>query len=174
MKNKIISKNGYSLAELLIAILILLLVSGVVAAGVPTAIRVYERVTEAANAQAYLTTTTTSLRDILDLSEETSVKSDNKTVVCIGNDKMEYTISLDKGGKQGITYVITNPYNSKTSGDMNLVSEKTGTEKEFYAKYSSVSVSAGIIAFNDLEIYNKDDKIVAGPITYKIKLLNEN
>ena len=57
--------TGFSLSETLLATLILLMVSSVVAAGIPAARNAYEKVTIAANAQVLLSTAASTLRDEL-------------------------------------------------------------------------------------------------------------
>lgn len=59
------SKSGFTLAETLIAILILLMVSAIVAGAIPAASTVYTKTVDAANAQILLSTTITVLRDQL-------------------------------------------------------------------------------------------------------------
>ena len=170
IKKRLLNKNGFSLGELLIAILILLLVTGIVAGGVPAAIRVYNKVTETANAQAYLTTTTTSLRDMLDTAKDVSVDTANKTITFIGQDGMKYVLTLSD---TGMTYVIKNPFDVGTPSDpYNLVSLKTGTEKEFYAVCDSVSYDDNIVSFGKIKVKNSEGKIVTSEVDYKVKILN--
>lgn len=57
------SSEGFSLAETLVALIIILLVSSVVAAGMPAATQSYLKVRESANAQVYLSTVLTELRN---------------------------------------------------------------------------------------------------------------
>ena len=56
------NRAGFSLAETLMAVLILLLASAIVAAGMPMAREAYEKAVDAANAQTLLSTTVTMLR----------------------------------------------------------------------------------------------------------------
>lgn len=63
--NKLKRRGGFSLAETLVAILILLLVSAIVAAGVPVARNAYEKVVLSANAQTLLSSAVSALRDEL-------------------------------------------------------------------------------------------------------------
>ena len=60
---KIRDAHGFTLAETLLAVLILLMVSGIVAAGIPVAKKAYEKVVLAADAQLLLSTTVAELRD---------------------------------------------------------------------------------------------------------------
>ncbi len=56
---------GFSLAETLIVVLILLIVTAVVGAAIPTAASVFTKTVDTANAQVVLSTTMTALRDEL-------------------------------------------------------------------------------------------------------------
>ncbi len=71
-KKKMKNRSGFSLAETLIAILIILLVSSVVAAGMPAAQRAYVNVQVSADAQLLLSTTLTELRN--ELATATDIK----------------------------------------------------------------------------------------------------
>ena len=64
------NKAGFSIAELLVAILILSMVSVVVAGGIPVARDAYNKITVAANAQVLLSTTLSSLRSELGTASE--------------------------------------------------------------------------------------------------------
>ena len=87
LKRKLHSQGGFTLTELFATIVILLLVAGIVAGGVPAAARAYEQVVDGANAQLLLSTTMTVLRDELsqatwvDDSEGSSVTTTDDTGV---------------------------------------------------------------------------------------------
>lgn len=59
------NRGGFTLAETLIAVLILLMVTGIVAAGIPAASNALNRAVDASHAQLLLSTTMTSLRNEL-------------------------------------------------------------------------------------------------------------
>lgn len=69
---------GLSLAETLLTVLILLLVSGVVATGMPAAVKAYRNAIDAANAQVVLSATVNALRS--ELSTARDVKVDGTTI----------------------------------------------------------------------------------------------
>ena len=60
--------KGFTLAETLLALLIVTLLTGIVATGVPIAINAYKQVVDSSNAQVALSTTTSALRDELGLA----------------------------------------------------------------------------------------------------------
>ena len=72
-RNRCGSHSGFTLAETLIAILILLMVSSVVAAGIPAASNAYYKVVDGANAQVLLSTAATALRDELATARDLEV-----------------------------------------------------------------------------------------------------
>ena len=69
IRNRIHDRRGFSLAEVLMAVLILLMVSSVIAAGLPLAANAYRRSVDKANAQVLLSTAVTALRTELSSSQ---------------------------------------------------------------------------------------------------------
>lgn len=67
------SQAGLSLVELLAALLIASLVSIIMATGIPTAIRAYQRVVDSSNALLLLSTTTNRLRSELSVADPASL-----------------------------------------------------------------------------------------------------
>jgi len=59
---KLKSSIGFTLSETLITVLILVMVSGVVAGGLPSAVTAYSKAVDAANAQVLISTTINALR----------------------------------------------------------------------------------------------------------------
>ena len=80
LRKKLSEEKGFSLAETLIAVMIVLLVSIVVAAGMPAAKDAYYKVIESANAQVFLSTTLTVLRDELTTATVTGVSDDGNSI----------------------------------------------------------------------------------------------
>ena len=65
MYQKLNSQDAFTLAETLITVLILLMVSAVVAGGIPAAANAYRKAVDAANAHVLLSTTVNALRSEL-------------------------------------------------------------------------------------------------------------
>ena len=61
---------GFTLIETMMALLILVLLTGVVASGIPVASQTYTKAVDASNAQVALTTTAAKLRDELGLAQD--------------------------------------------------------------------------------------------------------
>ena len=81
MTKRIKDRRGFTVAELLITILILLMVTGVVAAGIPVAAEAYYKVVDTANAQLLLSTTVTTLRTQLETAQSVKIDESTKDLV---------------------------------------------------------------------------------------------
>lgn len=80
MKRKLTSQGGFSLAEALLATLILLLVAIIMTTGIPAAKDAYEKVVLGSNAQVLLSTTVNALRDELGTAWDVTVSADGQSV----------------------------------------------------------------------------------------------
>ena len=187
MITRIHGRSGFTLSETLMALLILLMVTSIVAAGVPVAANAYNKVIMASNAQLLLSTTMTNLRDELGTAQDITVREiihdDASTEIVI-----EY--KNDKGGNSTIYQV--SPGMSETrepgvhvlevSGDNSyshlLVSRKAATEN-LYLTYTIDDFSAfngykstGYIKFDKLTVKTKDaDKVITEIENFEIKVL---
>lgn len=91
---KLKSRAGFSLAETLLAVLILLMVSTIVATGIPVAQNAYNKVVLAADAQSLLSTTISALRNELGTANDVSVS--DKTITYLSARTSAYSqIYLD-------------------------------------------------------------------------------
>ena len=148
MIKKIKNQKGFSLAETLLAVLILLLVSVIVANGVPAAQSAYEKVVIGANAKVLLSTTISALRDELATATNVTVASDNKTITYYSADKGAAS-ELSIVQENGIPVIKLKEYSSANPTDFtgkttiypdkvrNLVSEKAATG-DLYVTYDSI------------------------------------
>ncbi len=169
-RKKLYSKSGFTLGEVLVAIIILLMMSTIVAAGVPLAKRAYDKVTVGANAEVLLSTTVTALRDQLGTAREVETPN-NKTITYYNADTNSrsklFLGDADETDikKQGI---LLQPYNGDewylkdevsgaggvlSSGDWRLVSSAAATNG-MYVTYDSVAYDNrnGLVTFTGLKV----------------------
>ena len=73
------AQYGFTLVETLVALLIVVMISAIIAMGAPSAIKAYQSTVAKSNAQTVLATMTTALRD--ELGSATKVKLNGTTVV---------------------------------------------------------------------------------------------
>jgi hypothetical protein len=153
------------MAETLIAILILLMVSAIVAGAIPTASNVYARTVDTANAQVLLSTVITVLRD--ELGTAVSIEDPVGTTLDYvnGNDgyrrlAIQAKSDVKDAPAPGIWLCIGKlnlttgeiEYTKPGDGESRLLVSKEATTKNLIVSYESVSFSNGIVTFGKLKV----------------------
>ena len=167
MKKLSCKKNnkGFSLTELLVAVLILSMVSAVVAGGIPVAKDAYEKITVSANAQVMLSTTISALRNELCTASDLSVEEVPKPKwvryynPSISNySKISIGKSNDETYQEKDTILIKHfsdkePKEGEKDNTRTLVSKAIGDGK-LYVTYDEVlyDEGKGVITFTDLKV----------------------
>ena len=180
---KLESRIGFSLAETLIAILILLMVSAIVGAAIPTASKVYVDTVDAANAQLLLSTATNALRDKLstatspEAKDGTIITFKTRTTVNGKNADAWCMIKMDDGtlkiyyGSQDSAHQ-TNTDTYYEIGQYDLVSEKAKTEN-LSVIYTSVACNNGVVTFTGLRVTKAGvASPLAGPCDISVRTLS--
>jgi type II secretory pathway pseudopilin PulG len=126
------SRAGFSLAETLIAILILLMVSAIVGGAIPVASNVFTKTVDAANAQLLLSTTVTVLRDQLSIASEVASNGSDKIKYKSGDTGDRCLIVMQADGTLELyfgSYECKDSYNPNdyTKGHYSLISKKAAT-----------------------------------------------
>ncbi len=156
IKNRL-NKKGFSLAELLLTIAIMLLATAIVVAGIPSAINAYRKVVDVANAQVLLTTTATCLRDELDMATDIKIsKSGNTTTIDYYDANgwyCEMNSTTDENSAQSIS--VTKNYGPSESVTMLLVSDSVASKK-FAVAFTDASKAGDVITFNNIKVYKKN------------------
>ena len=173
LKQKLHNKSGFTLAETLLAVLILLLVSAIVATGIPSAKNAYEKVVLASNAEVLLSTTISSLRNELGTAQDVT---SNGTVITYYNKAAETTskiclyrdLGADKASDPDGTimyqrYAATGLNNK--SGDITRLVSEAASNNNLYVTYKSVEYDKGIITFSDLKVCRETDTEASNPLT---------
>ncbi len=171
-KRKVHRESGFTLAETLLATLILLMVSAIVATGVPVAKNAYEKVVLASNADVLLSTTISSLRNELGSAQDVEkVESESGTSESGEEGSTEEgeagtiltyynatrgassKLYVDSTDHQGIMFqrYYSKDGLSKSYEASRLVSAETSTG-DLYVTYDSVEYEDGIITFNNLSV----------------------
>ncbi len=133
------NKSGFSIAEALIAVLILLMVSSVVAGGMPVAAKAYRDVVDSANAQILLSTTVTALRD------ELGTASFEATTPVSGS-KINYTSTV--GGASEIEFTTSNGVYIKAANVNNNVARLLVSDEASAGMVVSIGDGGSIIYTN--------------------------
>ncbi len=151
---KLKNRSGFTLFELLATMLILVMVAGVVAAGMPVASEAFVKAVDGANAQTLLSTAISALRD--ELNDATQVK--------IGATDGSVSYFNAGSGSQSKLYrgtdnIMLQQYIGFESANSlaparQLVTAEAST-KNLYVTYASVALKDGVVTFTDLAVYNK-------------------
>ena len=158
-RRKLRNRKGFTLAETLLAVLILLLVSVVVATGMPAATNAYNKVILGANAKVMLSTAVTALHDEIGTAWRVE-KVDNTTIRYFkAGTGAKSELSLD-GGKaiQVQDYLsLSDDLIHNTSGynpgvAHHLVPDDSST---MYVTYESIDYSNGIVTITGLKVCKK-------------------
>lgn len=184
--NRIRSTAAFTLAEALIAVIILLLVTSIVAAGVPAAIRAYDNVVTASNAEVLLSTTMSALRNELCTAKDVKPSS-SKTALSYYNVAFGTQSEISKAGSGSgeplgtIMYrryapdTIIDDVMTDTTTPKRLISkEASDKDKGLYVTYRTVDYSDGVVTFTDLTVKKKNGSDTPAKRTaYSIRVLSE-
>jgi prepilin-type N-terminal cleavage/methylation domain-containing protein len=83
LKKRLREERGFTLVELLVSTIVLLLATSIVATGIPVARNAIMRLVDTANARTLLSTTTTVLREQLGFANSITPSADSKSVTFI-------------------------------------------------------------------------------------------
>ena len=166
-KNKPDRRRGFTIAETLITVLILLMVSAVVAAGIPAAKEAYEKVVFHANAEMLLSTSVTSLRSQLTTAGGVKVEDDGKTLAFYSSNTGFQEKIYPDGDRDGMIMVLE--YSGADVGSKQitrqLVTDAAAT-KDLYVTYQSASCSGQMVTIEGLGVYRKSRAgTEEGPLT---------
>lgn len=184
IKQKLNNSSAFTLAETLVAILILLMVSSVVAAGIPAAANAYKKVVRASNAEVLLSTTISALRNelgtarILEKPSGTNIKYYNATsgiASMIFVDDDDNTIKYQQYIKTEFSTNEENGDDGDKSVAQPLVSSGLATDN-LTVVYSSIAYdkNKNIITVSGLKVKDKNDKSSTedSGLTIKIRVLS--
>lgn len=182
---RIKSSRAFTLAEALVAVIILLLVSAIVAAGIPAAARAYERVVIASDAHVLLSTTMSSLRNEMLTAKNVEEKEGGKAVIfyneSLGTESMIYSDS-DTGRIMIKRYAAKEVIeDAEDSTPQPLVSDEASdydeeTGKGLYATFSTVSYNKDkkVVTFHDIVVKNGDDETTVKRPAYSIRVITSD
>lgn len=185
IRRKLHTENGFTLAETLLAVLILLMVSTIVATGIPVARNAYEKVVLASNAEVLLSTTISTLRNELGTAADVDIP-DGAAGNKVKSGK-EITYYNSARGSSSRIYMINDgtdiqfqryysaegllPNGASDSG--NLISDKTATNN-LHVTFDTVAFDqdTGIITFSNLAAVKSDKSVLASRKTLSIRVFS--
>lgn len=172
------NEKGFTLAETLMAVLILMMVTAIVAGGLPAAQAALKKTVDASHAQTLLSTTMTALRD--ELSTAKSITEANNTTIKYEDAAgLKSEISVGINGRIYLKKNLGLADGESASGgviDRLLISRQASTS-DLYSTYTDVSYEDGIVSIKGLAVYNGDrlfSSLFEDPEeVYKIRVIGE-
>lgn len=177
---------GFTLAETLVTVLLLLMVSSIVAAGIPVARNVYERVLVSANAEVLLSTSVSALRNELGTARSISV-ADGKSISYYSSDTGSYSrIYPDENNDEKPGVILLQEYlglpqeegepaaGQAAPAPRQLITDAAATG-DLYITYDSASVTEdGIVEIRGLRVRRRSeaDKPVTDAELLSIRAFN--
>ena len=156
LKRKAKSRSAFTLAETLVAILIMLMVSSVVATGIPAARRAYESVEMAANSELLLSSTISTLRNELSLAKDIKIEGTDKTSVSYLNPATGTMSRIYKDENGKIMYKMNAAVEGISTGDTmpatRLMSEALSTKVGIDVTFGNITKNGDCIVFNDVKV----------------------
>ena len=161
--HKLKSRAGFTLAEALVTVLILLMVTAVVAAGIPAAKNAYEKVVRSANAEVLLSTSVSELRKNLVTAQ--SVDAENRELTFYSGDgeinKKIYPDLENNGVLMVQEYIGFEKDVQEVTRQ--LVTDAAST-RDLYVTYEDVSCEGSLVTVTGLSVYRKSQE-GAAPLT---------
>lgn len=162
MKAKLHTEKGFSLAEVLVAILILLMVSTIVATGIPVARNAYEKVVLASNAEVLLSTTMSTLRNELGTAQDVSTdgvsityyNSSRRTTSEITREAILEDGATDYSKQTIVLCRYSGAFVQNSTPERIATSSSATGKADIYVTYREVAYNdqTGIITFSGLSV----------------------
>lgn len=172
--NRIKNRRGFTLAETLVAVLILLMVTVIVMTGIPSAKNAYDKVVLSSNADVLLSTAITTLRNELGTAKRIQVLEGGKGIVYYNGTRESLSkIELDTTEIKAAMiqrYVADGDVGMNTD-PVRLVS-KTASTADLYVTYTSVDYKDGIVTFTGLEVRRESGGSLAERDKFSVRILS--
>ncbi len=120
--------SGFSLAETLVALLIVLMVSSILVAGLPAAFQAYSKVVDGANAQVLLSTGATRIRDELGFATDVYLPSGSTSTTVQGYSQNGFYKQMTNEVDSGIIINMKPSPDSSATTEMYLIPPKASTD----------------------------------------------
>ena len=164
-RHKLRDIRGFTLAETLMAVLILLLVSVIVATGMPAATNAYNKVILGANAKVMLSTAITALHDEIGTAWSVEKVPGDNTKIRYFNAGTGAKSELSLDGGKAIQVQDYIPLNNEDKDE--LIHSGTATTVEphhlvpddssmMYVTYESIGYNDGIVTITGLKVCKKN------------------
>ncbi len=160
IKGKLHNSKGFTMGEMLLSVLILLMVSLVMATGMPAVKSAYEKVVLISNSEVLLSTTVSALRNELGAASAVEKVTGSTTDLTYystlrkSTSKIGIAATTESSNKPTVVlYRYSGEYVKESSPEaIALSSGATVYDKDLYVTYSSVDFTDGVVTFTGLSV----------------------
>ena len=174
VKTKLASNKGMSLGEVLVAVLILLLLTGIVAGGIPVAQNAYINVVDCGNAEVLISTSMTVMNSELGGAKE--VKVDSAGNVKYFKSSVSGLWSKLENTDDGILITqyagLVEEIGSTTPSNAYLIVSRKAATDPLHTEYDSVKYADGVFTVSGLRVVRNGETLTDVPV-YMIVSLND-
>lgn len=169
MKKRIFKRDqkGFTFAEMLIAILILLMVTAIVAAGIPVAANAYFKAVDGANAQLLLSTTMTALREELTTASFIDASAGTEIVFQSSRTRAGTRIWQQDG-----LVMITDYYPNSVSGATRELVTRSAATKNLSVQLTGISYAEGTVTIQKVAVFREGNELVTKE-NYQIRVIGQ-
>lgn len=162
------ANRGFTMVETLLSLMILVIFTGIVAMGVPSAISAYTKAVDGSNAQVLLTTASSVLRDELGMAQDVDYNASTKEVQHYVTGAGHWA-SIDKTGSGKTARIQKHVYlgtldslSEATGSPTSIVSDATMTDS-LGITYESITYDPGqgIFTVKGLEVLDASGNTIA-------------
>lgn len=163
VQNRIKSKKGATLSEMMLALLILVLVSVVVAQGIPAVRNAYNKVTSRANAEVLASTTLSVIQSELSVASNVETASDDRVLAfenpSTGRWESIGNLTEETDGIYLICYNGIDTTSVNTDISYPIVSKKA--QVGLYTTIDKITYKNGVFTLYNLKVCNKTGNVLA-------------
>ncbi len=162
-------KAGFTLTEVLVAIIIILLVTAVIMTGLPTAQRAYVDVVDAGNAETLLSTSITVLQDLLSTTPEAKVDGEGNVIYFI-NSNTGFWTKLENSDEGILLSEYPGTIEGLGTPRSRLIVSKAAATAPLKTVFSKITYSNGVFTITGLKVMRGTDEM-SSVETYKLRAI---
>ena len=152
------AKAGFTLVETLMALIILVIMTGIVAMGIPVAFDTYSKAVDGSNAQVLLSTTTAELRNEFSMAQDCQVK--DGTLYYLTGDGYWASLENTSDGIMKHVYAGREPGETELTEKAHLLVSRAAQTDVLLVKFADsggITFSNGVFTVTGLQVVRKND-----------------
>lgn len=159
------AKRGFTLVETLMALMILVILTGIVAMGIPVAFETYTKAVNGSNAQVVLSTATNVLRDELGMAQDVQTAPDGTVLTYVTGDGHYASLAVSGAGTgsriQRHDYIGIPGSLSEAAGSPRAVITDAAMTDALGITFDGITYADGVFTVNGLAVIDGEGNTLA-------------